>query len=306
MVRVVLDRTVHVTPYGSDEVFVRRGSRSTFSKVIRDEGRRGVLRHVIQALVEPRERDEVIAEIAGVEQEGEAHGVEQVLDLLLRHEVVHEVGASLDEDGHVGHVRVIGTGRLAQDLAALLEEEGVSVGVTMLDAGTGDDEERLAETLEGDEDARCAVLALDHLRPAISYAANEAAMMRGLPVLHVVLDGSEVVVGPFVVPGETACYMCHDVGEEGTRQFRHDFVAYKDALDREPRTGPISPLASKLAAAWAVLAVRSALTSDRSYLHGRLLRIDLERVEVVSHRVMQLPRCPACSRARPDLRHAFL
>jgi len=150
------------------------------------------------------------------------------------------------------------------------------------------------------------VLATTHLRPALSLRVNELAIERGVTVLHVCLDGPEAHVGPVVVPGVTACYACWETQDEGSRHLRHDFLAYKDRLARVPAETEARPAVVHLAAAWAALAARSTAAGRGSFLHGRSLRVQTERSEVVTHRILQLPRCPVCSRARHDLRHAFL
>jgi ribosomal protein S12 methylthiotransferase accessory factor len=150
------------------------------------------------------------------------------------------------------------------------------------------------------------VVATDHLRPALSHAFNTWAAEMSRPWLNVTTDGTELLVGPIVVPGQTACFNCLEIQDEATRQYRHDFLVYKDAIERDGSLAAVSTPAAYLAASWAALAVAQFEQSGPCFLVDRLLRIDLDRLDVVAQRVFALPRCPVCARTRHDLRHAFL
>lgn len=53
MERVQVRTGLYLLPHGDDEIFVRDGSRATFSKVIRDEDRRRLLTSIIQSATQP-------------------------------------------------------------------------------------------------------------------------------------------------------------------------------------------------------------------------------------------------------------
>jgi bacteriocin biosynthesis cyclodehydratase domain-containing protein len=190
----------------------------------------------------------------------------------------------------------------------LLTTEGIAATLVEVAPGTADEEDAvIVDVIErAAAEGELLVLATTHLRPALSLRVNELAIERGVTVLHVCLDGPEARIGPVVVPGVTACYACWESQDEGSRHLRHDFLAYKDRLARVPSETEARPAVVHLAAAWAALAAHPAASGRGSFLHGRSLRVETERSEVVSHRILQLPRCPVCSRARHDLRHAFL
>jgi bacteriocin biosynthesis cyclodehydratase domain-containing protein len=149
------------------------------------------------------------------------------------------------------------------------------------------------------------VVAPDGLRPGLSHAVNEAAAELGVPWLNVAVDGTELLVGPIVIPGLTACFNCFEICDEAGRQHRNDFLIYKDHVS-EDRGIPVQAPHAYLAAAWAAEGIVQFAREGRSFLVERVLRVDTERLEVISQRVFQLPRCPVCSRRRPELRHTFL
>lgn len=299
-----LDLGLHITPYGEDELFVRRGSRSPFSKVIRDDARRGLLAPVLQTLRTAQSVDDVVTAL-----DADAEAVAEIVDLLLEHDVLVRADRAPDADEVApAAATVLGHGPLLEATHRLLVDEGLAA--TLVPIAPGDADEEDAAVTDVIDRAAAAeelvVLATTHLRPALSLRVNELAIERGVTVLHVCLDGPEARVGPVVVPGVTACYACWESQDEGSRHLRHDFLAYKDRLARVPSETAARPAVVHLAAAWAALAAHPTASGHGSFLHGRSLRVETERSEVVSHRILQLPRCPVCSRARHDLRHAFL
>jgi bacteriocin biosynthesis cyclodehydratase domain-containing protein len=210
-------------------------------------------------------------------------------------------------------MRVLGAGPIAAVLAMILDEAGQVPVETVWEGDARparEPQRRVPDLLDADlgdllSGARLAVVAIDGMRPGLSHAVNEAAAEAGVPWLNVAADGPELLVGPIVVPGLTACFNCFEVFDESGRQHRHDFLIYKDAL-RDGRPIPVPPTRAYLAAAWAAQGIEQFVRDGRGFLVERVLRVDTERMEVISERVFQLPRCPLCSRGRPELRHTFL
>ena len=312
---VQTDPRVHITPYGEDEIFVRRGSRSTFSRVIRDEGRRRMLTRLVFDIVEPVAVDQVLLGYPGREQD-----VQSILELLEQEGLVRRTGVNgvsigsteaEDTDADLtGPVRILGDGLIATVLADLLRAEGQKVEL-LLDAPEHSDSTPDADLLDRcfDEDldgSRLIVVAVDHLRPALSHAINEWAAANGQPWMHLTTDGDELLIGPIVVPGSTACFNCLEIQDEAGRGLRNDFLAYKDRLRRERHRPSIPAAVGHLAAAWAALAIDELTQGGRSFLIERLLRLDTDRWDVITQQVFQIPRCPVCIRTRPDPRHTFL
>ena len=150
------------------------------------------------------------------------------------------------------------------------------------------------------------IVATNVLRPVLNHTANEIAHELSIPLLYVFADGPEIQVGPMVYPGETACYTCFEVQDEGARHLRDEFLVFKDNLARYPEDKSVSAPVAAMASAWAALAIEDAQEKTMSRFAERFVRVETNRFEVVSHRILQLPRCPSCSRYRPDLQHVFL
>lgn len=300
-----LDPAIHAIPYGDDELFVRRGSRSVYSRVIRDDSRARVLSPLVGALSEPASLGDLRARHPGREEQ-----VDAALELLEREGVVQRVTDRAARSADDRPVHILGDGQIARILADALT---IPVATTLQthssvssNGAHGTDLLDLELDEHVGEDGRLVVVAIDHLRPALSHAVNVWAADVRRPWLNVTTDGTELLVGPIVVPGRTACFNCFEIQDEATRQHRDHFLVYKERLELDGRRPETSTAAAYLAASWAALAVTQFEESGSSFLVERLLRIDLDRMDVVSQRVYALPRCPVCSRVRHDLRHTFL
>ncbi|MFH8223573.1 TOMM precursor leader peptide-binding protein [Streptomyces sp. NPDC018057] len=206
-------------------------------------------------------------------------------------------------------VGVVGGGSVQRQLTTQLTElgigglRGLSAGTDGLDAADGD--EKLAALLD---DTDLVVLALDGFRPSLLHRLNRAAVAAGRPWLPVYADGSELIVGPLVVPGESACYNEHEIQHESSRALRHEYQLYSEELARRTADDlpPLLAPYAALAASWASIGITPYLVDGAGFLVGRAIRIDLERLEITQEHVLRLPRCPVCTEQRPSFRHPFL
>lgn len=390
--RLVLNPYVTVVQYTDDEVLYRHGSRSGYSRVLRDEGRRRVLGPVLAAFREPCTRADARRRVAGSVTADRADadtGAETPVDTDLVTDpemdldrdldpdvdsAVAEVTDKLVDDGvlvpeqsslfatylqmqtgeqpaalataTVGLLGVGGIGgQVGQQLAALGVGEVIGLDdrrVTAADqpllrgtigaAGTAgapvtgafaaaaaasglaavsvregsiDDDAVLVDLLE---EVDLLVVALESFPPSLLHRVNEAAVTAEKPWLPVHADGSEVVIGPLIVPGRSPCYNEYEIQHESSRVLRNEYLLYKEELAGRPvlATPQLLPPYASIAASWAVTGVLPYLLDGASFLVGRVVRVDFERLEVINERVLRLPRCPACSGLRPDFRHPFL
>ncbi|MFI8484825.1 TOMM precursor leader peptide-binding protein [Streptomyces rubrogriseus] len=316
--RLVRNPYLTVVQCTDDEVLLRHGARSRYSRVLRDDGRHRVLGPLLRAFAEPRLPDDVVGRFADrADKEQLAGLVGQLADdgvlvpedagLLAMHDSLRD-GSPVRglEQTTVG---LVGGGSVATQLRAQLTELGVgevsapAAGTAGLDGADGD--EQLAGLLDGTD---LLVLALDGLRPALLHRLNRAAVAAGRSWLPVYADGSELIVGPLVVPGESACYNEHEIQHESSRALRHEYQLYSEELSRRTADDlpPLLAPYAAIAASWAAIGAVRYLVDGASFLVGRALRIDMERLEVTQEHVLRLPRCPVCTEQRPSFRHPFL
>lgn len=288
---------LHILPHGDDEVFVRDGSRSAFSKIVRDSARRRLLSRVVQSATEPISAP-LLAERWDEDDDALSDIVAQLADS----------GVLVTADTTVTGLSVLllGTGTLADVLTTLAEGDD-RVAITRYA-----DLPALQEALDADDPAgepaleRIIAIASDALDPPLCLDTNALALEYRIPAVYSHVDGPEAVVGPLVIPGETACYLCHDLQDEGARHLRDEYIIYKDHLSRGAPGPGADPAVAALAAAWLRLALAKHDRNERGFLDQRVVRVETSRMEVMTHRVLTIPRCPACATSRAELEHTFL
>ena len=149
-----------------------------------------------------------------------------------------------------------------------------------------DDRPRLAVFVEG-----APLLAL--------YELNEKAIRAGAPVFYNQVAGVDYAIGPYVIPGATACFW------EFERQRARSLFSYSEyavlAATKSTATTPGISVNAAIAAATPYLLELALL--GRSMLAGQLIRGRATTSETSRHSVMRLPRCPTCLAERPMLRN---
>jgi len=167
------------------------------------------------------------------------------------------------------------------------------------------------------EDVDLGIVALDSFSPDSLHTTNEIAIDMERTWLFVYVDGSELSMGPVFVPGETPCYLELAIQEDAGMQWRGQSWLYNERKN-EPVSEPDScarpvpsalstmiPCHADVAAGIVSREVLRLLTTTRSSLQSRNLRISFEDLEFVYSNVMALPRCPACSASRAPYRSTF-
>lgn len=133
---------------------------------------------------------------------------------------------------------------------------------------------------------------------------NSEAARSGVPVLYVTVDGVETVLGPYVVPGETACYWEAERLLSRTVSDR----PYMDVLDRARRHQWGAQPAEAGRAMFAVelaVAVLEVSLRGTSQFAGQVRHARATSLQSSVHQVMRLPRCPVCDPLTPQPRNAL-
>ncbi len=141
------------------------------------------------------------------------------------------------------------------------------------------------------------------------HTINAVAIETEKPWISIYTDGSEAVIGPIYVPGQTCCYNEFEIQQEATlREMKDSYLLYKEALNegKMDYSHFVIPPYLSMASGLASTGIMHFLLSGRSFLVERCHRIDFERLSVDYGQVLRLPRCPACSSQRPAYRHLFM
>jgi thiazole/oxazole-forming peptide maturase SagC family component len=152
------------------------------------------------------------------------------------------------------------------------------------------------------------VLAMETYSPAVLHALNESAIAHRTTWISAFFDGSEAVIGPTYVPGETCCYHEFETQSQASLRYKAEHLVFKEFLrdaadDTEPLVLP--PYASIVAGLTATSVLHSLLRGT-TFTTGRAMRINFETLSIDLQDVLRLPRCPACGGARPTYRNLFL
>ncbi|HEX5726108.1 MAG TPA: TOMM precursor leader peptide-binding protein [Longimicrobiaceae bacterium] len=209
-----------------------------------------------------------------------------------------------------GRVGVVGAGKAAAAVAeALRRYEVGSVETVAL--------QRPADPMYADgsdlPEADVYVVASDPLDPAFLVWFNKVALRHHLPWIPLNTSGFFFRIGPFVLPHETACWVCYERRVESNLVYYDDHIAVRAAIQK--RSEPMPPadnlvpgvveLAANLVALEAVRFLASRASLLEPALFGKTLEYALLSMQGTMHTVLKLPRCPACSaRARgfPSIR----
>ena len=190
-------------------------------------------------------------------------------------------------------------------LAARLRERGYS-RVRTVDAPLADT--TALEDLYGACDF--VAVALDSFSPFTLHRINAVALRQKRPWLCTYMDGSDGVIGPLYVPGETGCYNEFEIQNEATASLKTDYLTFKESLEADTNdtllSGCVMSPFRSIVAGWASTAALAFLMTGKSFLLDRCLRVDFERFSVDRQDVLRLPRCPACAELRVARRHTFL
>jgi len=181
----------------------------------------------------------------------------------------------------VASVTVVGGSHCAAELVRLLEPVVGRAGGTAWD--------HLEET------ADVVIAAPSPAELPLLESWNVQMLEHGTPWLQVLpFNGRLAALGPLFIPGETCCQACFR-HRRGASLGEPELAA---ALDSVAASYPQpSFLSTALAGLAAGLVVRWLATRDPA-LPGTLFALELESgISVDAHRVLRLPRCPACSEA---------
>jgi thiazole/oxazole-forming peptide maturase SagC family component len=158
---------------------------------------------------------------------------------------------------------------------------------------------RFHETIAPFEEWRNSiVVSVDRIvNPLHARTLNMVAYALGFPVIHAGIDGPFLMVGPTVLPKQTACYECFDTRILMNMRQNSGYQSYKNALAagniRYAELPLLKPLAGLLAAHVALETINLAVTGS-NFTINKALTIHVPTMEICFHDVLKLPSCTTC------------
>ncbi len=140
---------------------------------------------------------------------------------------------------------------------------------------------------------------IDEGNISLVYKLNRACIRTKTPWISAAIWGFEVVVGPTVYPGETACYLCYRMRAVACADNPEESFDFESFLDhrKSDDSGHRANLVfgSALAGQLAGMEVLKALCLPESLVtRGRITVVNLRDFSSVMHVVLRKPWCPAC------------
>jgi len=153
---------------------------------------------------------------------------------------------------------------------------------------------------------------------AAQHWLNSASLRWGVPAVYAQLDGRAALVGPLVLPGRTACYLCWRMRVVACAESFPEAMAREELLARRRRPAmherAVPPgLSRRVGAVLAREALGQLLQSGGQALAGRVLETSeaggpggpgeagtgAARPRAVLHGVLPAPACPSCGDEDP-------
>jgi molybdopterin-synthase adenylyltransferase len=157
------------------------------------------------------------------------------------------------------------------------------------------DDEAVAAAIDGSAFVVCCV---DPGLSSIAYKLNRACLAALIPWSSATVTAFEGVVGPTVIPYDTACYLCYQMRAVAARDDPERALEELRELDRSRADGSAhrenTAFGAGIIANLLALEAFKALTGIRSTLAGRILTVDLWGAATKQHTVLRKPWCPDC------------
>lgn len=223
----------------------------------------------------------------------------QAFDVLVQNSHVEDAAAALEPHFQAFWSELGKSGAEARRLVATTNVRVRTVGA--VDASTIEQSLRSFgfSRDEGKPDSITIVLTDDYQQPALR-AINAECLSHGTPWILVKTAGLVPLVGPFMLPGRTACWQCLESRLKHNREVE-SYIQRKKGLEAPfPTTRMRVPLAeAQLASVTVIQLVRWLATGHNPELESRILSLDVLTAAQRSHLVLRRPQCPACG--KPEL-----
>jgi thiazole/oxazole-forming peptide maturase SagC family component len=148
------------------------------------------------------------------------------------------------------------------------------------------------------------IVSYENYFPRIFYEINVLSHEARKPVLYTFIDGGLGIVGPVVVPGETACFTCFANAIEASVLHPSYFTTYKSYADKKeniPDT-PLNgapPFYDVISGFTIDFLIRFFADPTSVPVMNRVLLLNFESLEMDIQDVLKNPNCPICSKLEP-------
>jgi adenylyltransferase/sulfurtransferase len=194
----------------------------------------------------------------------------------------------------------LGTPRV-EAVASLIAAAAPGVQVDLV-SNEIESEDELDAAVRGSDIVVCC---LDASQANMIYKLNRVCLAGDVRWIACAPSGAEVVVGPYFVPHQTACYLCYRMRSIACAGNPEDSFKYERRLDGRKRDESANRanlvfgagLAANLVSLEAVKVLSGVMDSA---VEGRILTVRLTDLAFERHHVLRKPWCPACFEPDPN------
>ncbi|BAL80237.1 hypothetical protein [Caldisericum exile] len=305
----------------NNEILIRQGIRDKKSKIIRDDAKTNIIGRVYATFRVPTLVEDFLSQLKPEEKK-------DALDFL---QLLYSMGWLVDENFNTleevnSFLKEIKLGIIyrGSNLKKILDSLGefnfkeVSLwieGKTKKDELTINNVRFFNEELTENslkkfiDPLDFLVVILDEFSPNLLHSVNEQCLKRPLKWIGCYFNGSEVVITPLFVPGETVCYNETEIQLESVLSHRTEYFVYKESIKNGNLEGKDSYILSYnfLIGINLLLNIMiNFLLTNKLLLKDRGVVINFDDLVIDYYDVLRLPKCPACNSESCDYTHVFL
>ena len=157
-----------------------------------------------------------------------------------------------------------------------------------------------ADALQIIDGADLVVCCVDAGMSTHSYIVNRACLKACIPSTSCAVSGFEGIIGPTVVPHETACYLCYKMRAVACTANPLDELAHMRRLDRQKqdnshRRENHAFSVGAIGSLMGLEAVKCLTGIAEPSALGRIVVLDFLTLASRTHTILRMPWCPACS-----------
>ncbi len=133
-------------------------------------------------------------------------------------------------------------------------------------------------------------------KPGITNIINERAMKENLSWVIGQVNGFDAIVGPVIIPNETACYQCFENRlqsnlDDNMYQFYYEGVKQ---IDTKTTLDPLIHLVES----YICIELMRLIQFGHSIINSRIININIIDFEISINEVLKSPKCDVCSEYR--------
>lgn len=142
--------------------------------------------------------------------------------------------------------------------------------------------------------------------PTLFSQMNARAVGVGARVLFVHRNQGRLVIGPLVIPGETACYACYLTRRRASAKFKDEFDSHSSmVVNPRARDNSPSAVAKGLCQSLIALHMLSAAAGAYDLIEpGTIYSFDIVTMEKLRQPILKVARCQVCSGYGGSPKHA--